>query len=247
MAAQGDLFETRRRMLVAQLHAAGIRDSAVLAAFASVPRERFVPPELVEFAYDDEALGIGRGQTISQPYIVARMTELLHLVREAGLAAPNEVRGETVGGPRGGGAASETTHVPPRALDVGTGSGYQAAILAAMGVEVVSIERDPELSRAAAARLAEIRLGGRIACVLGDGSEGWPPGAPYDGIVVGAAAPDVPAPLLDQLADGGRLVIPVGPRGEQSLHVCTRVGDRIDERISDPCVFVPLVGRYGFA
>ena len=133
-----------------------------------------------------------------------------------------------------------------RALDVGTGSGYQAAILAALGVDVVSIERDPGLSKSAEARLREVGLGRPVRCVLGDGSEGWPNGAPYDGIVVAAATPQVPEPLLAQLADGGRLVVPIGPRDHQWLHVFTKRGERIEERVSEPCLFVPLVGRYGF-
>ncbi|MDA8201308.1 MAG: protein-L-isoaspartate(D-aspartate) O-methyltransferase [Chloroflexi bacterium] len=216
-------FGAARHSLVVGLESAGIHDPAVLAAFARVPRERFVPPDLVEHAYEDEALGIGHGQTISQPYIVARMTELLRL--------------RVVPRPDG-------TRV--RVLDVGTGSGYQAAILAAMGAEVVSIERDAELSSAAERRLGEVGLGDRVECVVGDGTEGWLGRAPYDGIVVAAASPQVPPPLLDQLASGGRLVIPIGPRDHQSLHALSRVGDAVEDRVLDPCVFVPLVGRFGF-
>jgi len=129
---------------------------------------------------------------------------------------------------------------------VGTGSGYQAAILAELGASVISIERDESLSASAAARLAELGYGAHITCVIGDGSEGYMPGAPYDAIVVGAAAPIVPPPLVSQLADGGRLVIPVGPRERQELRLITRSGDTDEERRMEACIFVPLVGRHGF-
>ncbi|MFN8621997.1 MAG: protein-L-isoaspartate(D-aspartate) O-methyltransferase [Chloroflexota bacterium] len=208
-------------MVREQLEARGIRDAAVLAAMASVPRERFVPPALRRDAYDDGALAIGHGQTISQPWIVARMTEALQL-RAWSAAHPGR---------------------PPRVLDVGTGSGYQAAVLAAMGASVVSIERDAELSRRAAATLGG--LGVRLELVVGDGSLGHPPRAPYAAIVVAAAAPDVPRPLVEQLEDGGRLVLPIGPRSRQELTVVTREGDHVVRRELDPAVFVPLLGRYG--
>ena len=222
--AAEDPFLARRLAMVRELQASGLRDPDVLAALARVPRECFVPPDLAAYAYDDSALGIGHGQTISQPYIVARMTELLDL---AGLLRREPSRA-------------------PHALDVGTGSGYQAAVMAAIGVLVVSIERDRELSDAAADRLVATGFGDRVLCVVGDGGEGWPAGAPYDGIVVAAAAPQVPEPLVAQLADGGRLVIPVGTRDYQVLHVVTRTGNRLEERAFDPCMFVPLLGRYGF-
>ena len=219
-----DPFLARRLAMVRDIRASGPRDPDVLDALARVPRERFVPFDLVNHAYDDSALGIGRGQTISQPYMVARMTELLDL---AGLRRREPSRA-------------------PRALDVGTGSGYQAAVMAAMGAVVVSIERDPELSDAAADRLVATGFGDQVLCVVGDGGEGWPAAAPYDGIVVAAAAPQVPEPLVAQLADGGRLVIPVGTRDFQVLHVVTRLGTRLEEQSLDPCMFVPLLGRYGF-
>jgi len=257
-----DPFLSRRLALVRDLEAAGIHDPGVLAAFASVPRERFVPPELVPRAYDDSALAIGRGQTISQPYIVARMTELLGLRREpAGTVAAGAGSSQGSGPPGelAPGRTSTTRDMAPpgpglsgrtpaalRALDVGTGSGYQAAILAALGIDVVSIERDLELSESARERLTRVGLASRVRCVVGDGSEGWPADAPYDGIVVAAAAPHVPEPLVAQLADLGRLVIPIGPRDQQTLYVVTRVGGRVDERRYDPCVFVPLIGRFGF-
>lgn len=214
--------ERRARMVADQLADRGIRQSEVLAAMGRVPRERFVDPALIGRAYDDAALGIAGGQTISQPYIVARMTEELDLP----------------------GWRSRHAGRIPRVLDVGTGSGYQAAVLAAMGADVIGIERDDKLAHTAEVRLHE--LGWRVRVVTGDGSEGWPQDAPYAAIVVAAAAPSVPPPLLDQLADGGRLVVPVGTRSHQELRVVRRVGDRVEWRVVEPCVFVPLVGRHGF-
>jgi protein-L-isoaspartate(D-aspartate) O-methyltransferase len=204
-----------------QLRARGITDEAVLLAMGQVPRERFLPPALRDRAYADGAQPIGHGQTISQPFIVARMTEALHLDAWR-RANPGAI---------------------PRVLDVGTGSGYQAAVLAAMGAWVTTIEQDPELSERAIATLAG--LGITVRAVVGDGGEGHPPDAPYAGIVVAAAAPDVPPPLIDQLADDGRLVIPIGPRERQELTVVFREGDRLVRRELEPCAFVPLLGRYG--
>ncbi len=208
-------------MVSHQLEARRIRDAAVLEAMGRIPREWFVPPSLAERAYEDGALGIGRGQTISQPYIVARMTEAIQL------------------------SAWQATHPDerPDVLDVGTGSGYQAAILAAIGARVTSIERDPELAEQARRRLAE--LGFEVDVVVGDGSFGWKAAAPYVGIVVAAAVGYLPEPLIDQLADGGRVVAPVGNRMQQTLKVMQRVGDSYRERSLEPCVFVPLLGRFG--
>jgi protein-L-isoaspartate(D-aspartate) O-methyltransferase len=210
-------------MVDEQLIARGIADPSTLAAMGKVERERFVPPDLRHRAYDDGALAIGGGQTISQPYIVARMTELL------GLAAWSAVHPAR----------------SPAALDVGTGSGYQAAVLAELGARVTSIERDAGLAAAARDRLSD--LAERIVIVVGDGSEGWPEGAPYDAIVVGAAAPEVPEPLVEQLADGARLVIPIGRRDAQRIVLVRRDGARTLRTEHDPCVFVPLVGHHGFA
>lgn len=215
--------DQRAAMVRDQLRARGIRDEAVLLAMGQVPRERFVPLAVRDRAYADAAQSIGRGQTISQPYMVARMTEAIRL-DEWRRTHPGEV---------------------PRILDVGTGSGYQAAVLAAMGAWVTTIERDEALSVAAVAALTA--LGISVHAVVGDGSEGHAPDAPYAGIVVAAAAPDVPPPLLEQLADGGRLVIPVGPRDRQELTVVVREGDRIVRRELEPCAFVPLLGRHGQA
>jgi protein-L-isoaspartate(D-aspartate) O-methyltransferase len=204
-------------MIETQLRARGISDERVLAAMASLPRERFVPDERRTIAYADEALPIPAGQTISQPWVVARMTELL---------APR---------------------VGDRVLDIGTGSGYQAAILALLGARVVSIERQPELAESARARLTEMGFGDRVEVRLGDGSLGDPTGAPWDGILVAAAAPAIPNSLREQLSpDGGRLVIPVGDRRRQDLLLVVRHGDTWDERNDGAVVFVPLVGEEGF-
>jgi protein-L-isoaspartate(D-aspartate) O-methyltransferase len=204
-------------MVEKQLRARGIADERVLGAMASLPRERFVPEERRPIAYADEALPIPAGQTISQPWIVARMTELLS--------------------PKAG----------DRILDIGTGSGYQAAILALLGARVVSIERQPELAASARQRLAELGFGDQVEVRLGDGSLGDPAGAPWDGILVAAAAPAIPVSLREQLSpNGGRLVIPVGDRRRQDLLLVIRQGDTWLERNDGPCVFVPLVGEEGF-
>ena len=203
-------------MVAEQLERRGIKDRRVLTAMASVPREAFVPNVSASLAYDDRALPIEDGQTISQPYMVARMTELLRV--EAG----------------------------DRVLEIGTGSGYQAAILAHLGARVTSIERFADLSDAARERLAALGLTD-LDLRVGDGSEGDGEGAPWDGIVVTAAAPDIPDALREQLAIGARLVIPVGPLQQQELVVVERRGPNDWEEFSDGAVvFVPLVGESGF-
>lgn len=206
-------------MVRQQLESRGLRDPELLRAFRTVPRELFV--DAVD-AYGDQALPIDAGQTISQPFVVAFMTDA---ARPA--ARPEGYRGA-------------------RALDVGTGSGYQAAILAELGAQVTSIERYPELSRRARENL--LRAGyPQVELVVGDGSRGYPPNAPYDVVIVGAAAPSVPEPLLEQLSpDGGRLVIPVGSRSHQLLTVVERIGDEYRTHRQEPVVFVPLVGEHGF-
>jgi protein-L-isoaspartate(D-aspartate) O-methyltransferase len=204
-------------MVASQLRSRGIADERVLRAMGTVPRELFVPETQRSTAYADEALPIPAGQTISQPYMVARMTELL---------AP--VPGN-------------------RVLEIGTGSGYQTAILAILGAAVVSIERQPELAVTARERLARLGLGGAVEIRVGDGSIGDPQGAPFDGIVVTAAAPSIPVALREQLSpDGGRLVIPVGDRHRQELMLVVRRGNEWHARNEGPCVFVPLVGEAGF-
>lgn len=209
--------EARAAMVARQLRARGIADERVLLAMGQIPREEFVRQSERGLAYADEALPIEAGQTISQPYMVARMTELL--------------------APRAG----------DRILEIGTGSGYQAAILALLGTSVLSIERQADLVVPARERLARLGLGGAVEVRIGDGSVGDPQGAPWDGIIVTAAAPSIPAPLREQLnGDGGRLVIPVGDRRRQDLLLVTRHGTEWTERNDGPCVFVPLVGVEGF-
>ena len=203
-------------MLRDQLRARGIVDERVLAAMAAVPRERFVPAASRDLAYADQALPIGGGQTISQPWMVAFMTQLLD--------------------PPAGG----------RVLEIGTGSGYQAAILAAMGCDVMGIERLPDLAGAARERLDALGFGGRVDIRVADGSLGWPEGAPWARITVAAAAPAVPEALEEQLADGGRLVIPIGGRWEQDLILVERRGTALAASNHGPCVFVPLRGASGW-
>jgi protein-L-isoaspartate(D-aspartate) O-methyltransferase len=199
----------RVRMVEEQIAARGIADPAVLRAMRTVPRHEFVPARARADAYADRPLPIGHGQTISQPYVVALMTELA------------------------------TVKPGDRVLEIGTGSGYQAAILCAIGAEVYTVEILEPLARAAEAVLR--RLGyGRVHVRHGDGSRGWPEAAPFAAVVVTAAAPEVPAALVAQLAPGGRLVIPVG-EGEQELRVLVRTPSGIETRASVPVQFVPLV------
>ena len=183
---------------------------------SAVPREAFVPAGLGELAYADEALPIEHGQTISQPLMVALMTELLE-------PDPGD-----------------------RVLDVGTGTGYQAAVLAAMGCSVLGIERIPELAAEARERLAALGYGEAVEIRVGDGSMGAPDDGPWWHILVAAAAPSVPDALAAQLGDGGRLVIPVGRRWEQELVLVERRGPRLHTTSHGPCVFVPLVGAAGY-
>ncbi len=208
--------DERRRMVENQLRARGIHDERVLSAMAAIPRERFIEPDLRGRAYADEAVPIEAGQTISQPWVVARMTELL--------------------APRPG----------ERILELGTGSGYQAAILAQLGAHVTSLERHPSLAAQARDRITALDLPGTVDIRTADGSLGDPYGAPYDGIIVTAAAPRIPTELRDQLADGGRLVIPVGPRDHQVLTLVVRHGNDWRETPHGAVVFVPLIGEGGF-
>jgi protein-L-isoaspartate(D-aspartate) O-methyltransferase len=206
----------RARMVAEQLERRGIRDARVLEAMRTVPRERFVPGVPTSLAYDDRALPIDRGQTISQPYMVARMTELLGV--EAG----------------------------DRILEIGTGSGYQAAILAALGAQVTTIERHASLADEARERLTAAGFPA-VDARVGDGSRGLADGAPWDGIVVTAGSPRIADELRDQLAVGARLVIPVGGRSSQDLRVVERRGpDDWREWSDGSVVFVPLVGHGGW-
>jgi protein-L-isoaspartate(D-aspartate) O-methyltransferase len=212
-----DFARQRLRMVERHLRARGVRDSRVLAAMARVPREALVPPGLAEFAYEDTPLPIAAGQTISQPYIVAHMTEALRL-------GPTD-----------------------RVLEIGTGSGYAAAVLAEVAGEVFTVERHPELADSARLRLAELGYQNvHIRC--GDGTLGWPEHAPYQAIVVAAGGPELPGALLQQLAIGGRLVMPVGPARVQELVRVTRRGPREFTREDlGPVQFVPLIGAAGWA
>jgi protein-L-isoaspartate(D-aspartate) O-methyltransferase len=209
------LEQARVRMVEEQLRRRGIADERVLAAMARVPRELFVAPELRSRAYEDAALAIGHGQTISQPYMVARICEALAL------------RGDE------------------RVLDVGTGSGYQAAVLAELAAEVHTIERIAELAEQARANLAAAGYE-RVVVHVGDGTLGVPEHAPYAAIAVAAAAPEPPPSLYDQLRLGGRLVVPVGRRWGQELLVVVRSPEGPAVVRSVPCRFVPLVGKEGF-
>ena len=207
--------QERLRMVEEQIQARDIYDERVLEAMRKVPRHRFVPIEHWHLAYADCPLPIGQSQTISQPYIVSLMTELL-------LLGGNEV-----------------------VLEIGTGSGYQAAILSLLARQVYTIERHKRLAIQAAEVLAELGLT-NVHVHVGDGSLGWPEHAPYDGVIATAAAPRVPKPLLEQLADGGRLVIPVGGRGGQYLERWLRQGEKFVHEQGVPVAFVPLLGEYGW-
>lgn len=209
-----DPFVTQRKQMVdAQIAARGVTDPNVLEVMCSVPRHAFVPEQYLDQAYADHPLPIGYGQTISQPYIVALMTER---------SAVN--RGD-------------------RVLDVGTGSGYQAAVLAQLGAEVYSIEIVPELAESATARLKQLAYD--VVVTQGDGYYGWEEYAPFDAIIVAAAPDHVPQPLVLQLKDGGRLVIPVGPQGNyQTLWQFTRRGDDLEAVNLGGVAFVPLTGDH---
>ena len=207
----------RIRMVDRQIKNRGVRDEAVLSAMRQVPRERFVPAAVAAFAYEDGALPIGEEQTISQPYVVALMTEALGL-------RPDD-----------------------RVLEIGTGSGYAAAVLATIAAEVYTIERLEGLAESAGRRLAELGYA-NVHVRHGDGSLGWPEHAPYDAIVVTAGGPDVPTALLDQLAVGGRLVMPVGSkfRGQRLVRIERTGADSYERENLEGVVFVPLIGAQGW-
>jgi protein-L-isoaspartate(D-aspartate) O-methyltransferase len=205
----------RREMVEHQLRRRGIRDERVLKAMFEVPRHEFVPGAFATAAYGDRPLPIGESETISQPYIVAAMTEA---------ARPEP------------GA---------KALEIGTGSGYQAAVLAHLGAKVYSLERNFQLAETARARLARLGYAG-VEVIWGDGSQGYPPAAPYDIILVAAAAPRLPRVLLEQLAEAGRMVIPVGDLRRQNLQLVSRHDNQFSMTLLDPCQFVPLIGIHGW-
>lgn len=211
-----DVYESdRKEMTRRQIAARGLRDPRLLAAFESVPRHLFVPEEYRQRSYADGPLPIGHEQTISQPYIVALMTHLLELTGRE------------------------------RVLEVGTGSGYQAAILSRLAAEVHTVEIVPELFAQAERTLSELGCA-NVHSHLADGSLGWTAAAPYDGILVTAAAPSAPQMLLDQLAAGGRLVLPVGGLGYQELEIWRKENEEFKRKSSLGVAFVPLRGEYGW-
>jgi protein-L-isoaspartate(D-aspartate) O-methyltransferase len=212
---EGDGYGGYRTQLVGELQAKGIHDLAVLRAIALVPRHRFVPEAVRHRAYEDSALPIGAGQTISQPWVQARTLELARLSGRE------------------------------RVLEVGTGSGYQTALLALCADQVFSIERIPTLATQAREALAQLGLR-NVTVLVGDGTLGWRPLGPYDAILVAAASPEVPKPLLEQLAPGGRLIIPLGDRESQVLTLVSRTGERFRSDAVSDVRFVPLLGQFGF-
>jgi protein-L-isoaspartate(D-aspartate) O-methyltransferase len=212
------LAQAQAQMVKEQLVARQITDPRVLKAMAEIPRHRFVAEKLHEAAYQDRPLPIGYGQTISQPYIVAFMTQALQL-------------------PLDGGAT---------VLEVGTGSGYQAAILSQLAERVYSVEWIDALARRAQYILTQLGVS-NVEIKVSDGGYGWPEHGLYDGIIVTAAAPEIPAPLTVQLKEGGYLVAPVGPKQQQILLRLQRRGDRIIEEKLTPVAFVPLLGEHGWA
>lgn len=211
-----DYLETQRKHLITSLQRSGIRDRRVLAALATTPRERFVNEEFYDHSYEDRALPIDLGQTISQPLMVAVMTQALQL-------NGNE-----------------------RVLEIGTGSGYQTALLARLTAYVYSVERYQQLAYQAARHLEASEIE-NVSIFVGDGSLGWPEAAPYDRILVTAAAPEVPSHLLNQLNIGGLLVIPVGSHERQELRVIQRLARGSRTFSLGSCVFVPLIGQAGWA
>lgn len=208
-------FDEERRDMVQLLIDRGINNKQVLDAMSKVPRHMFVQDAFINRAYDDCALPIGYSQTISQPYTVAFMTEALKVNKD------------------------------DKVLEIGTGSGYQAAVLAEMGIRVFTIERNYQLLNEARKRLD--KLGYRVAARAGDGTLGWSEFMPYDGILVTAGAPTIPQPLLDQLAEGGRLVIPIGGIDEQKLHIVEKQGEEFLTREIHGFKFVPLIGKRGWS
>jgi protein-L-isoaspartate(D-aspartate) O-methyltransferase len=211
----GDGFGGYRARLVETLRQKGVRDLAVLHAVAQVPRHLFVPPSVRHNAYEDSALPIGSGQTISQPFIQAKYLETVGLTGKE------------------------------RVLEVGTGSGYQTALISMLADTVYTIERVPALSDSAR-RVLEHAGCRNIQYVVGDGTLGWRPGAPYDAILVSAASPEIPRPLVDQLAPGGRMIVPVGDRDVQTLVVVRRGPNGIETSTIGDARFVPLIGAHGW-
>jgi protein-L-isoaspartate(D-aspartate) O-methyltransferase len=215
MPSQPDYEMLRERMVRDQLEARGIDDPRVLEAMRYVPRHRFVPEQEQALAYEDGPLPIGNNQTISQPYIVALMTQMLEVT------------------------------IDDVVLEVGTGSGYQTAVLSRLARLVYSLERYPDLGAQASALLSDLGCH-NVEVYIGDGSQGLPDMAPFDVIIVTAAAPAIPGPLRSQMANGGRLILPIGDRNQQFLQRVRRTGDSWKVESLIPVMFVPLYGRHGF-
>lgn len=210
-----DFLQARMDMVSNQISRRGVKDERVLDAMRQVPRHAFVPPDVQLNAYDDFPLPIGMGQTISQPYIVGLMTELLKL----------------------------TGH--EKVLEIGTGSGYQAAILSLLCKQVFTLERHPQLAEVAKTRLKALGYS-NVMVICKDGSLGFPEQAPFDGIIVTAASPRIPQPLLDQLEEGGRMVIPTGSQGSQTLQLAVKLTGSVQITDILSVVFVPLRGEHGW-
>lgn len=215
MNGNDPFLKARLEMVRNQIQARGIHDNRVLEAFRNTPRHLFIPPDYIEASYEDHPLPIGSGQTISQPYIVALMTEQLSLTGKE------------------------------KVLEIGTGSGYQAAILAQLAAEVHSVERFDTLAQNAKSVLAALQLS-NVHIHVGDGSLGWPDEAPFDRILITAAAPKIPLELLEQLDEDGRLIGPVGSRYRQMLELWTRQPAGFEKEEILPVVFVPLLGKHGW-
>jgi len=215
-ASRGGFDAAREKMVSRQLRDRGVEDERVLAAMGAVPREAFVPEPLRDRAYADGALSIGHEQTISQPWVVAAICQALGLQGDE------------------------------RVLEIGTGSGYSAAVLARLAAQVYSVERIPELAASAARVLAEIGVGTEVEIVVGDGSRGFPERAPFDAIAVHAASPQAPRSLLEQLDEGGRLVVPIATESADLLTRFLRRNGELHQEMIGPCRFVPLIGAEGF-
>jgi protein-L-isoaspartate(D-aspartate) O-methyltransferase len=211
-----DRYVAQRRGLINRLQERGIRDMNVLQAFDRVPRHLFVPQAVAHRAYEDSPLPIGFGQTASQPSLQALYMQMLEIGRN------------------------------DKVLEIGTGSGFQTAILALLADRVYSVERIRELSTRSRDLLDGMRMS-NVALLVGDGTIGWSRYAPYDAILVAAGGPEVPQPLLEQLADGGRMLVPVGTREAQRLVMVRRLGDQYQYEDVLDCTFVPLLGRFGWA
>jgi protein-L-isoaspartate(D-aspartate) O-methyltransferase len=210
-----DFKELREAMVRTQLVPRGIKNERVLEAMRKVPRHLFVDEPMMDRAYEDSALSIGEGQTISQPYMVAVMTELLEL----------------------GGS--------DKVLEIGTGSGYQAAVLAELAGEVYTVERVVSLARNAEERFHSLRYN-NIHVKIGDGTLGWTENSPFDRMIITAGTPEIPGPLLNQLSKDGIIIAPVGDRFSQQLLKLRKSGGKVIEEFLTPCVFVPLIGKYGW-